>query len=72
MWLGEIKPILVARYEHWAAQHPEEASAADAALDTSVNMPVDSGADQHPGHTEPLERAPGEWRTSHVGVIFTL
>ena len=65
--LGDIKPILVERYERWAAQHPGEASAVDAALHAGVNTLVDSGADQHP-----LERAFGEWRMSHVGVVFTL
>ncbi|KAN0094413.1 hypothetical protein V8E55_002700 [Tylopilus felleus] len=52
MHLGEIKPILVDRYERWAAQHPEEADAVRAALDAGVRMQVDSRPDRHPDHDE--------------------
>ncbi|KAH0831319.1 hypothetical protein J3R83DRAFT_13967 [Lanmaoa asiatica] len=31
--LGDIKPVLVDRYERWAVQHPEEAAVVRAALD---------------------------------------
>ena len=51
--LGEIKSILVARYEEWAAQHPEEASAVDAGL----NVQVKSRADQCPDYHESSWRA---------------
>lgn len=50
--LGDIKPILVDRYERWAAQHPEEAAAVRAALDAGVRMQVDSRPDRYPDHDE--------------------
>ena len=46
--LGDIKLILVDRYERWAAQHPEEAAAVDAGL----NVRVESRADQYPDYHE--------------------
>ena len=50
--LGEIKPILVDRYERWAVQHPEEAAAVRAALDAGVRIQVDSRPDRYPDHDE--------------------
>ena len=50
--LGEIKPVLVDRYERWAAQHPEEAAAVRAALDAGVRTQVDSRPDRYPDHDE--------------------
>ena len=48
--LGDIKPILVDRYERWATQHPEEAAAVRAALDAGVQ--VESRPDRYPDHDE--------------------
>lgn len=50
--LGDIKPILVDRYERWAIQHPEEAAAVRAALDAGVRMQVDSRPNRYPDHDE--------------------
>ncbi|KAG9310123.1 hypothetical protein JVU11DRAFT_9736 [Chiua virens] len=50
--LGDIKPILVDRYEHWAAQHPEEAAAVRTTLDSGVRMQVDSRPDHYLDHDE--------------------
>jgi STAM-binding protein len=50
--LGEIKPILVDRYERWVVQHPEEAAAVRAALDAGVRIQVDSRPDRYPDHDE--------------------
>ncbi|KAG6380430.1 hypothetical protein JVT61DRAFT_8564 [Boletus reticuloceps] len=52
MHLGDIKPILVDRYERWTAQHPEEATAVRTALDAGVKMQVDSRPDRYPDHDE--------------------
>ncbi|KAF8452830.1 hypothetical protein L210DRAFT_3639282 [Boletus edulis BED1] len=52
MHLGDIKPILVDRYERWTAQHPEEAAAVRTALDAGVKMQVDSRPDRYPDHDE--------------------
>ncbi|KAF8549108.1 hypothetical protein OG21DRAFT_1515534 [Imleria badia] len=50
--LGDIKPLLVDRYERWAVQHPEEAAAVRAALDAGVRMQVESRPDRYPDHDE--------------------
>lgn len=50
--LGDIKPILVDRYERWAVQHPEESAAVRASLDAGVRTQVDSRPDRHPEHDE--------------------
>jgi len=50
--LGDIKPILVDRYERWAVQHPDEAAAVRAALDAGVRMQVESRPDRYPDHDQ--------------------
>lgn len=46
--LGELKPVLVDRYERWASRHPEEAARARAAMEQNVRQAIESRDNRYP------------------------
>ncbi|KAH7883118.1 hypothetical protein F5I97DRAFT_179639 [Phlebopus sp. FC_14] len=50
--LGELKPILVDRYERWAARHPEEATLVRSTSASSVRRQGEFRGDQYSVHDE--------------------
>ncbi|KIN98170.1 hypothetical protein M404DRAFT_858831 [Pisolithus tinctorius Marx 270] len=50
--LGELKPVLVDRYERWASRNPEEAARARAALEQNVRQSIEERDTRHPAPDE--------------------
>ncbi|KAI6096144.1 hypothetical protein F5141DRAFT_1221083 [Pisolithus sp. B1] len=46
--LGELKPVLVDRYERWASRHPEEAARARAAMEQNVRQAIEERDNRYP------------------------
>ncbi|KAI6039153.1 hypothetical protein EDC04DRAFT_2603401 [Pisolithus marmoratus] len=50
--LGELKPVLVDRYERWASRHPEEAARARAAMEQNMRQSTEERDHRHPAPDE--------------------
>ncbi|KAI5996039.1 hypothetical protein EDC04DRAFT_2612919 [Pisolithus marmoratus] len=50
--LGELKPVLVDRYERWASRHPEEAARARAAMEQNMRQSIEERDHRHPAPDE--------------------